>query len=73
MIDYQNLQFEELMREVDVVLEASSVRDNAERVKAISVLKPGGIFVSVHTDFSFDEAVQAALARLIEPGQVRVV
>ena len=70
VIDYQNQQAEELVRDVDVVLEASSVRDNAERVKAIGVLKPGGIFVSVNTDFAFDEAVEAALARQQATGEL---
>ncbi|RZL16123.1 MAG: NADP-dependent oxidoreductase [Hymenobacter sp.] len=63
VIDYKSQKFEELVRDVDVVLEASPLRDNAERVKAISVLKQGGIFVTVNIDLPFDEAVQAALAR----------
>jgi NADPH:quinone reductase-like Zn-dependent oxidoreductase len=62
-LDYQNPQLEELVRDVDVVLEASPLRDNAARVKAVALLKQGGIFVSVNTDFPFDEAVQAALTR----------
>lgn len=62
VIDYRNQKFEELVRDVDVVLEASPLRDNAERVKAVRVLKEGGIFVSVNVDFPFDEAMQAALA-----------
>ncbi|MDB5269580.1 MAG: alcohol dehydrogenase [Hymenobacter sp.] len=61
-IDYRSQPWEELVRNVDVVLEASPLRDNAARVKAVSVLKAGGIFVSVNTDFPFDDAVQAALA-----------
>ena len=62
-IDYRNQPWETLVRDVDVVLEASPLRDNAERAKAVSVLKVGGIFVSVNVDFPFDEAMQAALAR----------
>ena len=62
VIDYRSQKFEELVRDVDLVLEASPLRDNAERVKAVTVLKKGGILVSVNTDFPFDEAVQAALA-----------
>ena len=60
-IDYRGQPVEELVRDVDVVLEASPLRDNAARVKAVSVLKQGGIFVSVNTDCPFDEAMQAAL------------
>ena len=70
VIDYRKQKTEELVRDVDVVLEASVVRDNAERVQAIGVLKPGGIFVSVNTDFPFDEAVQAALARQQATGEL---
>ncbi len=62
-IDYRSQSWEELVRDVDVVLEASPLRDNAERVKAVTTLKPGGIFVSVNVDFPFDEAMQAALAQ----------
>lgn len=62
-LDYQNQPWEELVRDVDVVLEASPVRDNAARAKAVSTLKPGGIFVSVNVDFPFDEALQTALTQ----------
>ena len=63
VLDYQGQPIEELVREVDVVLEASPVRDNATRLKAVTMLKAGGIFVSVNTDLPFDEAVPAALAQ----------
>ncbi|WP_022826345.1 NADP-dependent oxidoreductase [Hymenobacter norwichensis] len=63
VLDYRSPQVEEMVRDVDVVLEASPVRDNVARVKALTALKAGGIFVSVNTDFPFDEAVQAALAQ----------
>ena len=62
-IDYQSQPMEELVRDVDVVLEASPLRDNAARAKAVRVLKAGGIFVSVNVDFPFDDAMQAALAQ----------
>jgi len=62
-IDYRSQPVAELVRDVDVVLEASPVRDNAARVQAVTVLKKGGIFVSVNVDFPFDEAMQAALAQ----------
>ncbi|MVN75197.1 zinc-binding dehydrogenase [Hymenobacter sp. HMF4947] len=69
-IDYRSQNVEELVRDVDVVLEASPVRDNAARVKAITVLKEGGTFVSVNVDFPFDEAVQAALAQKKATGEL---
>jgi NADPH:quinone reductase-like Zn-dependent oxidoreductase len=59
-LDYRT-QPEDLVRDVDVVLEASPLRDNAARAKAVRVLKKGGIFVSVNVDFPFDDAMQAAL------------
>ena len=63
VIDYKTQQFEELMRDVDVVLEASPIRDNRERLRSVGVLKKGGIFVSVNTDFPFDAGLTEALAR----------
>lgn len=70
VLDYRSQQVEERVRAVDVVLEASPLRDNAERVKAVAFLKKGGIFVSVNTDFPFDETVQAALARQQATGEL---
>ncbi len=63
VIDYKTQQFEELVHDVDVVLEASPIRDNQERIRAVRVLKEGGIFVSVNTDFSFDDELTEALAK----------
>ena len=70
VIDYQNQRFEEVVHNVDVVLEASPLRDNAERVKAVTVLKDGGIFVSVNLDFPFNEEVLAALAKKHATGEL---
>ncbi|MBS7563716.1 zinc-binding dehydrogenase [Mucilaginibacter sp. Bleaf8] len=57
VIDYKTQNYEELLRDVDLVLEASPTRNNSERIKAISVLKDGEIFVSVNTDFPFNDAL----------------
>lgn len=70
VIDYQTQSFEKLVHEVDVVFEASPLRDNAERLKAVSVLKEGGILVSVNIDLPFDDAVLAALARKQAKGEL---
>lgn len=70
VIDYRSQKFEELVRDLDLVLEASPLRDNAERVKAISVLKAGGTFVTVNLDHPFDEAVHAALVRQQARGEL---
>ncbi|HEX8326283.1 MAG TPA: zinc-binding dehydrogenase [Hymenobacter sp.] len=61
---------EERVHDVDVVLEASPLRDNAARAKAVSALKDGGIFVSVNVDFPFDEAMQTALANKKATGEL---
>ncbi|TVT39587.1 NADP-dependent oxidoreductase [Hymenobacter setariae] len=70
VIDYRSQQLADVVRDVDVVLEASPLRDNAERLKAVAVLKDGGIFVSVNTDFPFDEEVLAALAQKHATGEL---
>jgi len=70
VVDYQSQQLADVVRDVDVVLEAAPVRDNAERLKAVAVLKEGGILVSVNVDFPFDEAVLAALARKNATGEL---
>ena len=70
VFDYKGQPLEELVRDLDVVLEASPLRDNSERVKAVALLKQGGILVSVNTDFPFDEAVQAALASKQATGEL---
>ena len=62
LIDYTTQKFEELVQDVDIVLEASSLRDNNERLKLVKTLKEGGILVSVNTDFPFNDEVIQALA-----------
>ncbi|MBL3658132.1 NADP-dependent oxidoreductase [Fulvivirga sediminis] len=63
VIDYKTQHFEELLQDIDVVFEASSVRDNNERLKSIAVLKKGGIFISANVDFPFDDAVKEAMEK----------
>ena len=70
VIDYQNQPVNEFVHDVDVVFEASPLRDNAERLKAVTVLKEGGLFVTVNIDLPFDEAVLAALARKQAKGEL---
>lgn len=69
-IDYRNQNVEDLVHDVDVVLEASPLRDNAERLKAVTMLKEGGILVSVNVDFPFDGAVLSALAQKQATGEL---
>ncbi len=70
VIDYKTQNFEVLLQDVDVVLEASPVRDNNERLKSISVLKNGGIFVAVNIDFPFNDEVKEALEKKGAKGEL---
>ncbi|SDL52282.1 NADPH:quinone reductase [Catalinimonas alkaloidigena] len=70
VIDYKTQCFEKLVRDLDVVLEASPLRDNQERLKAVRVLREGGIFSSVNVDFPFNEEVMAALAQKQAQGEL---
>lgn len=73
VIDYRSQQVEDLVRDVDVVFDASPIRDNIERLKSVTVLKEGGIFVSANLDFPFNEEVIAALAKKHATGELAAV
>jgi NADPH:quinone reductase-like Zn-dependent oxidoreductase len=62
VIDYKTQNFDEMLHNIDVVLEASPIRNNKERIRALGVLKEGGVFVSVNTDFPFDDQMTKAAA-----------
>lgn len=70
VVDYQSQQLADVVHDVDVVIEASPLRDNAERLKAVAVLKNGGIFVSVNLDYPFSEELLAALAQKQATGEL---
>jgi len=70
VIDYRNQKFEDLVHDVDVVFEASPLRDNEERLKSVTVLKEGGILVSVNIDLPFNDEVIAALAKKQAKGEL---
>lgn len=70
VIDYKAQRVDELLHGIDLVVDASPIRDNAERLKSISVLKDGGTYVSVNVDFPFDETVNEALAQRHITGQM---
>ncbi len=70
VIDYRTQQFEDLLHDIDVVLDASPLRDNAARLKSVSVLKEGGILVSVNIDFPFSDDVTKALAKKNAKGEL---
>jgi NADPH:quinone reductase-like Zn-dependent oxidoreductase len=58
------------VNDIDVVLEASPLRDNKERIRSVKVLKEGGILVSVNTDFAYNDEVTAALAKKNASGEL---
>ena len=69
VIDYKNQQFEDLLHDIDVVFDAAPHRDNNERLRAVKVLKEGGILISVNIDFPFSDEVLTALAQKNAKGE----
>ena len=70
VIDYTSQDVEDLVHEMDVVLEASPLRDNKERLKSVRLLKAGGILVSVNTDLAFTDEVIEALSKKQATGEL---
>lgn len=70
VVDYNTQKFEELYQNMDVVFDGSPLRDDNERLKCISMLKDGGIFVSVNVDFPFSDEVKDALAKKNANGEL---
>ncbi len=63
VIDYKTQHFEEVLHNIDVVFDSSPLREDSVRLKSVSVLKAGGILVSVNIDFPFSDDVKSALAK----------
>lgn len=63
VIDYRNQPFEERLSDIDLVFNASPVRDEATRMASVTVIREGGIFVCTHLDQPFSPAFLDALAR----------
>jgi NADPH:quinone reductase-like Zn-dependent oxidoreductase len=70
VIDYKTQKFEELLQDVDVVFDSAPLRDDNERLKGISILKNGGIFVSVNVDFPFSDEAKEALSNKNAKGEL---
>lgn len=70
VIDYKSQKFEELVEDIDVVFDASPLRDESQRLKSVMVLKNNGILVSVNIDFPFSEKVLQALAKKDAKGEL---
>jgi len=62
VIDYRTQPFEDLLRDIDLVFNASPVRDEQLRLKSVEVMKQGGIFVCTHLDEPFAHAFLQALS-----------
>lgn len=62
VVDYRDEKLETLLHDMDVVFNASPVRDEAMRMKCARILKEGGIFVCTQLDSPFSEAFTQALA-----------
>ena len=63
VIDYRHQQFEELLRDIDLVFNASPVRDSNIRLKSVDVLKEDGMFVCTHLDEPLTDEFLNALAK----------
>lgn len=63
VIDYRSQPFEERLRDVDVVFNASPVRDESVRLKSVEVIRKGGIFVCTHLDEPFTNEFLTALVK----------
>jgi NADPH:quinone reductase-like Zn-dependent oxidoreductase len=73
VIDYKTQKFEDILEEIDLVFDASPHRDNAERMRAVKVLKQRGILVSTNVDFPFNDEVNQALNQKGAKGELDVV
>ncbi len=63
VIDYNNQHFAELLHDIDLVFNASPVRDKSIRMKSVDVIKEGGIYVCTHLDEPLPDDFLTALAK----------
>lgn len=63
VIDYNTERFDELLRDIDVVFNASPVRDESIRLRSVDVIKEGGIYVCTHLDQPLTDDFLHALAQ----------
>ncbi|GAB2701687.1 NADP-dependent oxidoreductase [Mucilaginibacter koreensis] len=63
VIDYNHQKFEELLSDVDLIFNASPVRDSSIRFKSVDVIKEGGIYVCTHLDQPLEQEFLNALAK----------
>ena len=60
-IDYNNQRFEEEVKDIDVVFDASPAFDDSVLLRSVKVLKPGGRIVSTNPGMTVSDEFQAAL------------
>jgi NADPH:quinone reductase-like Zn-dependent oxidoreductase len=63
VVDYKNQSFDNWLNSIDLVFNATPVRDEALRIKSTDLLKEGGAYVCTHLDSPFSEAFKEAMAR----------
>ncbi|QQL50179.1 NADP-dependent oxidoreductase [Mucilaginibacter ginkgonis] len=71
VINYNTQQFEELLTDIDLVFNASPVRDSSIRLNSAQVLKDGGLFICTHLDQPFEkDFIKAMIQRHATPVMV---
>jgi len=70
VIDYRNNDFASLSDTIDVVFDASPVRDEDARMKLGGALKEGGIFVTVQIAYPFSDEFLELLAKKQAEGKM---
>lgn len=63
VIDYKNQDFNNCLGTIDLVFNASPIRDNHTRLKSADLLKDGGIFVCTQLDAPIEYKVMNTLAQ----------
>ncbi|GAB3899682.1 NADP-dependent oxidoreductase [Larkinella knui] len=63
VIDYRSQNFEDVVHAIDLVFNATPIRDNNIRLKSVDVVKEGGLFVCTHLDQPLSDELLQALAR----------
>ncbi|WP_342648481.1 NADP-dependent oxidoreductase [Mucilaginibacter sp. CSA2-8R] len=64
VIDYNSQHFEDVLQNVDLVFNASPVRDKSLRLKSVKVMREGSIFVCTHLDQPLEQDFLDALAKI---------
>ncbi len=63
VIDYNSQRFEDTVENIDLVFNASPVRDKNLRIKSVQVMREGSIYVCTHLDEPFEQEFLDALAK----------